>query len=262
MSLPEDNRQEYLQALGIDSYFPRRSLPGAPESRQCEWPETWHEIEEQAQESPSQESGANPEPEFVPEMPLPDSQVTTETTSTPTTRKKEEVVEDSTANRESKVKAGEVCRLKLACIKVNPSLAIINAMPHMGQGQLQVQHRHLLANALKASGITAEGIAMDDKPFHWPMMQGEQSDNSRAAAAAALTAYLQQKFTDWQFKTLLIMGEQAVIHVFEENDGDSDNTASLEGHGWSCVFTRSLDEIFHNPLLKKELRAVLKSIKS
>lgn len=262
MTLPEDSRQEYLQALGIDSYFPRRSLPGAPESRQCEWPAAWQVLKEKSQETHSQKIGAKPESESAPETKPAVSKAAPKTTSTPTTREMEEAVEDSTANGESKVNAGEECRLKLACIKVNPSLAIINAMPHMGQGQLQAQHRHLLANALKASGIQSDEIAMDDKPFHWPMMQGQQSDNSRAAAAAALTGYLQQKFTDWQFKTLLIMGEQAIVHVFEEDVEDNEKSASLEGHGWSCVFTRSLDEFFHNPLLKKELWAVLKNIKA
>jgi len=261
LTLPEDSRQEYLQALGIDSYFPRRSLPGAPESRQCEWPENWQVLEEPAQETSTQQNGAAPESEPVPEMQSPVNQETQKTTGMPPTHEKEELDEDTPAHGEVKVIAGEECRLKLACIKVNPSLAIINVMPHMGQGQLQVQHRHLLANALKATGILADDIAMDDKPFQWPMMQGEHSDNSRAAAAAALTGYLQQKFSDWQFNTLLIMGEQAIVHIFEEDDGDSENPASLEGHGWSCVYTRSLDEIFHNPLLKKELRAVLKNIK-
>ena len=41
MSLPEDLRQEYLETLGIVSYFPRFILPAAPHPQACEWPESW-----------------------------------------------------------------------------------------------------------------------------------------------------------------------------------------------------------------------------
>ena len=43
MPLAEDVRQEYLQEMGIDSYYPRLKLPGAPESSQVEWPESWQQ---------------------------------------------------------------------------------------------------------------------------------------------------------------------------------------------------------------------------
>lgn len=250
LTLPEKTRQEYLQVLGIESYFPRKQLPGAPKSAAIEW----------AEESPSMEveQPVQPEPVTVPES------VPTKPESSAETKSPAPVLPASDSSKQ--IEAGEdkretpaaECRLKLACIQVNSELAVINAMPHLGPEQLSAAHRHLLFNALKAAGIRTDDLAMEEKPFHWPMMHGQSSDNSRTAAAGALTAYLHQKFTDWQFKQLLVMGEHAIRHVYESEDG-AEAAQSLEGHGWEPIYTRSLEEFLKNPATKRELWAVMRN---
>ena len=74
--------------------------------------------------------------------------------------------------------------------------------------------------------MDTQDLLIDEKPFHWPMVQGEHVDNSKSAAATALIAFLQQKLVDWQFKNLLVMGEQVVTGLFvapDEANSDSDN---------------------------------------
>ena len=287
MPLPEDLRQEYLQVMGIASYFPRLKLPGAPDSVQVQWPQSWQLATLTAQ--PDSNAGKMLEEPEIKQAPNNGT-----TTSAPpvrpahvlTTGKK---LEPSATETEPTGNTGvkprqEEYRLQLACIRVNESLAILNAMPHIGPRALPVRHLNLLQNLLKVSGISHENLLVEEKPFHWPMVQGQQMDNSKYAAASALMAYLEQKLTDWQFSTLLVMGEQTITEVFaaekeEEGEGEEEKEEEEEGEqgkdtregekptvididsqAWQTLYTRSLDELLQRPALKKELWKVFRKL--
>lgn len=294
MSLPEDLRQEYLQSLGIDSYFPRFKLPSAPEPVACQWPESWLEVKavssESSASSESSESSASSEiveaindaekaalqsletPKDKAGESLKVSQKVRTDSAPPVNRASAitaeiESAESATVKTEqgksSKAKQDEV-RLQLLCIRVSEDLAIINAMPHFGPKQLTNQHLKLLQNFIRACGFTLECFQVEEKPFHWPMVQGEYVDNSKAAAASALTAYLQQKMVDWQFRNLLVMGEQVVVNVYtaDEELEAGENTPSLDKQDWQTFYTRSLDEILQSPTLKKEAWSVFRELQA
>jgi len=302
LSLPEDLRQEYLETLGIVSYFPRFILPAAPHPQACEWPESWTQAQpaqkdaipdypDEGQSAASETARViNQDVQVSPPPAPPSPQVRLKPDSTPPATSAQ--VETSTTPSSKRKVAVEDVRLQLLCIRVNDNLAVLNAMPHFGPGQLSRQHLALLHNMLQASGMDTQDLLIDEKPFHWPMVQGEYVDNSKSAAAIALIAFLQQKLVDWQFKNLLVMGEQVVTGLFvapdeANSDGDNgdkqnlgpslglDTSASdptkdsghaasrpkFESQAWQTFYTRSLDEILQTPFLKKEIWSITRKIR-
>ena len=302
MSLPEDLRQEYLETLGIVSYFPRFILPAAPHPQACEWPESWTQAQPAQKDAipdyPDEGQSAASETARVinqdvqvsppPAPPSPQVRLKPDSTSPATSAQ----VETSTTPSSKRKVAVEDVRLQLLCIRVNDNLAVLNAMPHFGPGQLSRQHLALLHNMLQASGMDTQDLLIDEKPFHWPMVQGEHVDNSKSAAATALIAFLQQKLVDWQFRNLLVMGEQVVTGLFvaaDEANSDSDNgdkqnlgpsldsdtwasdsrkdsdhaasRPKIESQEWQTFYTRSLDEILQTPFLKKEIWSITRKIR-
>ncbi len=158
----------------------------------------------------------------------------------------------------------EEIRLQFLCVRINPDLAVLNVMPHLGPQHLAQAHRNLLAGMLRSMSISHEHMQVDDKPFRWPMVQGGHVDNSRAAAAIALKAFLEQKHADWQFKSLLVMGETAVQSLFQTDAEDagesSSNRSTLETGQWQTIYCRSLDEYLQYPQLKKEVWSLLRKL--
>ena len=133
-------------------------------------------------------------------------------------------------------------------------------MPHMGPGRLSAGHRALLFNLLAACGVDGADIQVEDKAFCWPMVTGLHVDNSRRAAAAALTAYLQQKRADWGFSNLLVLGEEVVKRLYTPDESDAAGGPSLDSGNWRPVYTRSLDEMLQRPALKKEAWVQLRTL--
>jgi len=265
LSLPEDLRQEYLQVLGIDSYFPRFRLPGAPESIACEWPAAWRQRLEEDQaksddvavDAPGISVNRPPPPPESKSAPVARSATTPDTGRAGAETEKADVVE--VAPRKKAIR--EEVRLQLLCLRINDRLAVLNVMPHLGPQHLPSGHRNLLTNLLKALNISHEQMQVDEKPFRWPMVQGGHVDNSRSAVAIALNAFLQQKHADWQFNHLLVMGENAIKPVFTHESEDSGSLPSLDDQPWQSLYCRSLDECLHNPQLKKDLWSVFRKLR-
>lgn len=241
MPLTESQRLEYLQVLGIDSYFPRIQLPGAPVS-DLVMPAPAIKEELAADNAPVHEpapalkEAPPPRPPARPAAPQHSS------------------AETSAPVAAEKPRAREEIRLQLLCIRAGADLAILNALPHMGAGQLGARHKALLTSLLGALGIGSESIEVESKPFTWPMVTGLHVDNSPRAAATALLAYLQQKQSDWSFGKLLVMGENALHPVFiSADDAEESPAGPAIDHGkWKLAQTRSLDELLQHPELKKE----------
>jgi hypothetical protein len=294
LPLAEDVRQEYLQEMGIDSYYPRLKLPSAPESSQVEWPESWQQelnagkAPEESKVSQAPSSAAKTDistpipatPNPVSPNPRTPNPITrpSSTFAAGTKREDSDVDAEHVSNPGTKAQPEEY-RLQLVCIRVNESLAILNVMPHIGPKSLPVRHLKLLQNLLKVSGIPHESLLVEEKPFHWPMVQGQQIDNSKYAAASALIAYLQQKMSDWQFSKLLVMGEQTITEVFaaeeleiqeiqevqedQKTQDEKDRAViDIESQDWQTYYTRSLDETLQRPVLKKELWQTIRKLKA
>ncbi|MDG2177154.1 MAG: hypothetical protein P8M72_13645 [Gammaproteobacteria bacterium] len=275
MPLPEDLRQEYLQVLGITSYYPRLKLPGAPESDLVEWPQSWTEVTQQ--ESNAGIKGNVGKVEKVPEdlsvkqapgrpaiheIPTPASLVRSASDNSTANEGDKSDIEIESTGSPGVNKPNEEYRLQLVCIRVNETLSILNAMPHLGPRQLPARHLNLLQNLLKIGGISHENLLVEEKPFHWPMVQGQQVDNSKNAAVSALMAYLQQKLADWQFCNLLVMGEQTITEMFAAENDDEQALVNIEDQDWQTYYTRSLDELLQRPVLKKELWQVIRKLKT
>jgi len=257
LSLPENLRQEYLNAMGIDSYFPRLLLPGAPPPRRCEWPQAWkQQALPQPEAVPEPVTGRQAVPGEEPVVPpvaelAPSPRVVAPTSPVP------EAPPAEPADTGTAGKTVEEARFQTVFIRINDDLCAINLMPYVGQRQLAGVHRALLGNMLSAAGINPESMQVDDAPFRWPLTEGVRMDSSKQAARAALTAYLEQKCAGRPFTQLLVMGELALSAMADEDAGQ----AFLQGQPWLTVFTRSLDEILNRPQLKQEVWLRLRTLR-
>jgi len=276
LPLSESTRREYLEALGIDSYLPRVQLPGAPLSPLARFSmsaaESGQVLESQADpevKAPEVKTKAAPVVD-APARPAPKGTPGGSKTAVPTADTGLRKVEAKpAANDQPAEKAAvphevpremprEEVKLQLLCIRVGKGekgAAVIVAMPHLGPSHLGTGHQALLANLLRACGLAAGDMEIEDKPFRWPMVTGLHVDNSRRAAASALMAYLQQKRADWQFSNLLVMGETVISGLFAadpEKDDDRAQVKHLDQGDWHVIYTRSLDELLQRPTLKKE----------
>lgn len=258
MTLTEIQRQEYLQIMGVQSYFPRYILPGALESKQCEWPaELLVDMPNSTSTEKIVETHTKPELEPFAE----------DNKAKP--QHSQDKLDNSDAEKSDNEASKEVdnefredgARFQLAFIRVTDRLCILNLMPYVGRKQLTAVHQKLLINIIKSLGIAHEDVFFDDLPFRWPFTEGEHVDKSKTAARAALIAFLEQKLTDSKFDHLLVMGEMVMGFVLDE-DAEQSLTAGDFHQGenipWQTAYTRSLDEILNRPQFKKDVWQQLK----
>lgn len=252
MPLPEAQRREALQILGIDCYLPRVQLPGAPESALYP-PAT-------AQPAAPLAPDVSSAPAAVPE---PVNEVANRQSATPARATRTQAAVEQPAEKAVPAppspapekaatdsrKVREEIKLQLVCIRAGGDLAILAAMPHLGPTQLSARHQALLANLLRGCKLAPGDLAIEEKAFRWPMVTGLHVDNSKRAAASALKAYLHQKMTDWETCKLLVLGEAVVGRLFESDD---DTPALALSADWQIAWTRSLDELLQRPALKKD----------
>jgi len=265
LSLPESQRRETLQALGIDCYLPRVQLPGAPDSSlytvytvvteqvtQVSAPATAPAQADAAQDHrpapPAPSTRAERVAAKVTEKPAqPELPQAREKTQEKAQEKLPKKAPEQAAADTSRVR--EEIKLQLVCIRGGGDLAILAAMPHLGPTQLSPRHQALLANLLRGCRLAPGDLAIEEKPFRWPMVTGLHVDNSKRAAAMALKAYLHQKMSDWETRKLLVLGEAVVRRLFES---DAETPEPPLPPDWQIAWTRSLDELLQRPVLKKD----------
>jgi hypothetical protein len=224
--MDEITRQEYLNSMGIQSYFPRYVLPAAKHSDQCEWPETL-----------TQE--ANIKVEF--KKPLINKPIKTPDT-TP------ELVETTTkaptiTQTESDV---EEVRFQLAIFHVNEDVLVLILLPYMfANSSLSAIQKQLFINIFNSLNQGVVNLNLDIKPFRWPFSEAPHIEKDANAAKASLGVYLEQLKGKFPFNRFILMGEKIAQFV------DA-------GENYEITTCRSLDEMLKMPQLKREVWHQLK----
>ena len=254
--LNEIQRQAYLKAMGIESYFPRLVLPGAPESRQCDWPEEYprQSPEHNSQTKISVTADATPRAEGkektaqgVPE-PMGGQPLEKPAAKAPTARESGQTVQESGQTVQE-------IRFQLAFIRVDDQLCVLNQLPHVGRNQLSPGHRQLLHNLLRSRGISVSAGDIEGEIYRWPYMEG-LVDKGADAARQGLHSYLQQKLSDRPFSTLLVMGALIVPYLYAQEQAGYPEHGVLDkgpARTWRILTTKSLDELLRFPALKREV---------
>ena len=228
--MDETTRQEYLNSMGIQSYFPRYVLPAAKESDQCAWSESFKK--EQDLKVEFKQTSIN--------EPLPVSIKTQKTAEAalPT-------VTETSDEKEGESESEEV-RFKLAMIHVNDDVLVLILLPYIHtSSSLSVIQKQLFINIFNSLYSEGVNLNLEIKPFSWPFSEALHIEKDGNAAKASLAAYLEQLKGKFPFKRFILMGEKIAPFV------DA-------GNNYELTVCRSLDEMLKMPQLKREVWHQLK----
>lgn len=267
VQMNEIQRQAYLEAMGVTSYFPRFILPGAPVSRACEWP-AGHELPFTAlRRAPLAETGPAPGSGYQEKHPdqgtAPDSpavsralrsrEILSDTDSSGTVDSQPGTQGSSNVRPHTAENPGSV-RFRLVCIPVNEHLSVVESLPFMGNGQLPASHRRLLSNVLRSLGLTVAAGELDVFPLQWPMLMSSSFDSSIDAAREALHTFLEDRsMAQGPQHLLLWMGSGLAGQLYGNEDLVQGRVRPLPMSGWQLLCTDSLDQMLRVSGLKKNL---------
>ncbi|PCJ39492.1 MAG: hypothetical protein COA71_13620 [SAR86 cluster bacterium] len=240
--MDEITRQEYLNSMGIQSYFPRYVLPAAKLSDQCEWPEAL-----------TQEVNVNAEfKKPLPNEPQP-ADVTTLITTLITTPKVVEAIQQAEVKAEKKTGTEiEEVRFQLAIIQVNDDVLVLVLLPYMhASNSLNTVQRQLFINIFNALYQGSVNLNLEVKPFRWPFSEALHIEKDANAAKVSLGAYLEQLKGKLSFNSIIVMGEK-IAPLIDAGENES-------GSNYGLTVCRSLDEMLKMPQLKREAWSQLKN---
>ncbi len=262
-SKQERIRQDYLQAMGIQTWFPRCQLPNALPPRPFDWITEDAVDWEQAQRQTSNETLT--------------SQRSSEKINTDFSRPRasdilgqahiddepEGIVSvEKTAAKAETPKSLQglpaTSKFRLVVQAVNEDCLVIAEMPHSGLDQFTRFHQRLLNNILLALNITPDQASVTSGEFVWPLAQRRgllaQINQDDLSAAEAVCAFLSNQYGFARRKTVLMLGQAAARFVidpekkFEDLRGIQLGTSA----GQHYAVTHSLNELMKLPQHKQE----------
>ena len=275
----ERQRQDYLEAMGIQTWFPRFVLPAAKPSHTCDWdyddypveafaPATAMEATPQpaAAPFPSQDMDyAPPQSHYVPPPAVaPAGGVLKESSDILGELGFAKAPEESSDNKEAKTADGQNAIAKitpaepfrLAALDVSENCLAIIDLPWSGLNQFTGYHERLLRNILKAVNLPCDQD-LQAGVFAWPMIQ-ETTPVDCKYAQEAVRCFLTNQFGLQRRKTVLLFGRNSGTYLW----GDTFETSRgiQEKDGVTYAITCSLGEMMGIPELKAEAWADLKGL--
>lgn len=218
-------RQQYLDALGIQTWLPRVVLPGAKLP-----PALNFILDEKAAPIAFDNKAAKIEVTAVGRM--------------------EHAVTDRGLAEPIADQGGHQFRL-VSMLYPGHCMVISDFSAETDAHMTSAQHR-LLSDMLLVLGVTDPESA---KPvfFDWPM-QNQQVDQSTAAALEAMQAFLNTQVDGQKLRFVLIMGETAGRYILPHEA----ELANAQGKLWSimdypALITDSIDHILAQPLCKRDV---------
>lgn len=266
MALSDVQKGLYLKEMGIQSYFPRRALPGAKPSRA-------YASGYLAAKATAQDSGSSalntakevlqllqpsaPTPSEKPQMPVADvatpaasakvseqvqalaATLAADTNNIPAVERK--VIETPEPPQSINTPAPTPIRFAFAFIPVNEHLAVITELPWSKSVSFSSTSQTLLAGILKALGVPVEAQHLNPMVFTWPLFEGAGLDLDGASARQTLEGFVAKRLRLRPVQHLLLMAEDAAQFLFPE--GDLDESVKVLKHprlDVSVVMTHSL----------------------
>ncbi|GAA5317526.1 MAG: hypothetical protein AseanaTS_27310 [Candidatus Pelagadaptatus aseana] len=270
----ETQRQQYLEAIGIDSYMPRWLLPVAPEPVRCEAPvvaepevvESGAVKPEVAAESAqqSESAGLDSVDAIRPEAAVAESAAVQKPVSKPDIKPAIELLDDAAV--ESKplpsvevVPQGESIEASFALglWRVSEDLLVVDSR----QAELALPVDTLLSNILAALGYPRVALPKLEV-VRWPYGGNAFSDKSAQAARHMMSAMMTAKLEQQPVKYLLLLGDSACHYLLPDGIEGLGETAEVSYSGllgkavrlddWNCsaIVAPSLAEMLQQPELK------------
>ncbi len=264
----EIQRQEYLVALGIDTYMPRWVLPNAPASVACEWPvevlDTAIAAEPVVGQVPVAASlstdgeGSNSASVAGPAALLgqlggqPIAAKPKKVAASPV----EPLAENQQPRAESSVvsaAAQAIPRFSLNLWRVSDDLLVVDSR----QVELALPTDRLFHNMIFALGYRLAG-PLQAEVLRWPLVERSLEPQGEQQARDMLHAYLDAQSLRQPFKHLLLMGEPAAKYILPQEAELSLHKAdklylpelSTADNPVTAIATHSLTALLQQPLLK------------
>ena len=267
----ERKRQAYLEAMDIQTYFPRRQLPGAKPSPLYDFPAVSStvvpELAELNESSVSKEAkhAASTQAtrranglDAVEEL---RSRVPTARKATVTAIRQSTEVSGSENERDSAVDQENSLSFTLRYYCINEKLALLDEVPPQASRQLNEESSSLMRAILKALGQLGVDTSPNVEEFSWPLPSGYSMKNTpRIEAAKAISGFLQMRQETDGFTNLLVFAGQ-VEDILLPSDANKSARDFESSKGYFITVTHSLASMLAVPTLKRDVWQHLQAIK-
>lgn len=257
----ELKRQAYLQAMGIQTYFPRQQLPGAKPSPVYDFPVVSAVLPELAESNGPKESkverkasGLDAVEELRSRAPA-----ARKATVTPIRQGRQEPENQNAAD--ATVEQEDSLRFTLRYYRINERLAVLDEVPEQGSRQLNEESLTLMQAILKALGQDGFEPNASAEEFSWPLQGGYSMKNTpRIEAAKAIAGFLQMRKETDGFSNLLVFAGQVedVLLQFDANNSARDFESSK---GYYITVTHSLASMLAVSTLKRDVWQHLQNLR-
>jgi hypothetical protein len=260
--MDEIRRQAYLQAMGIDNYFHRRTVSAVhpPELLKRESVINNNalrdgkpaRIEAEAVAKPIKHSQA--EETLSNTVSIKDLVHQQNETDAPVKMHKEEVASstsqqpDESQSQDAESETQEL-RFCIQFYAINDRLAVINEIPYLHNTWEDKNIRDLLLAILKALDLELP-LLEAPQVFHWPLGSDGNADAARMPEALlTLEGFMRKRLESRQYTNLLIFAGQCA-ELFQ----DEDNLNKIfSGTQAKIIATESLHAMLRVPVLKKQV---------
>ena len=265
----EQVRQDYLEAMGIQTWYPRCQLSNAQPPRPFDWIEQdvsqWQQEQTIAHASPQEPTKVGPVETGYTRLRASDILSQAAIDEVP---KKDASATPASSNKTKPEKPGRrvgtpaTSKFRLVVQTISNECLVVAEMPHSGLNQFTRFHQHLLDDILYALHLNREHLKQGHPPpvreFIWPisdnrglMSQLNQDDD---AATDAVCAYLSNQFGLAHHKVILLLGQSAARFVIDPHKSFDALRGIQKGTHSQQVFAVShgLNELMKLPHLKAE----------
>jgi hypothetical protein len=253
----ELQRQQYLSALGVDSYMPRVHLPFAPVSVACHFPveiletkasDATASVETSAimhsNSSPSSSTGTNSPANLIGDFLEPKRAAKPVTSAA-----------DILASLETKP-AKTIAPFTLSIWRPLDGLLVIDAR----NSKLALPTEQFLKNMLRAL-YPHQPLQLQEEVLRWPMIENSFAKRTLADARNELQTWLAVQCEIRSVNHIWLMGQNAAAYLLSEQDAFADllfQEASLAEVNRTALLLPSLNELLQQtgskPALFKALR--------
>ena len=255
----ESKRQAYLEAMDIQTYFPRQQLPGAKPSPVYDFP-VIKKLAPELHESTQSQTARAPQVakkaiglDAIEEL-RSRAPAGRKTSDTPARREAEAAPPTNEADANVPAVAPENnLSFTLRYYRVSEKLAVLAEVPPQGSQQLGDDSLALLHGILRAVGESNFSSSSKVEEFSWPLHSGYSMKNSpEVEAAKAISGFLQMRQETDGFANLLVFAGQLEEVLLPK--GASEAARDFEnGKGYITTVTHSLASMLAVPTLKRDV---------
>lgn len=255
----ERKRQAYLEAMDIQTYFPRQQLPGAKPSPVYDFPVARAVVSEMTElkeltdpkaaistEKKRTANGLEAIEELRSREPAARKATVTPIRQSAAVAENENEA-DSAASEET-----SLC-FTLRYYRINERLAVLDEVPEQGSRQLNEESLTLMQGILKALGQDGFEPSSKAEEFSWPLPSGYSMKNSpQIEAAKAISGFLQMRKETDGFTNLLVFAGQ-VEDVLLQSEAHKSTRDFESSKGYFITVTHSLASMLAVSTLKRDV---------